>query len=396
MRYSFQWSASLEAIAISDWQRCFDAGDALTSYALQQALERAGMVEQFHYLQVFADGALTGLVPCCVMEYPLADLAPKKVQRLVGSIQKVYRNFLRAKMFVVGSPIATCSDMLGIPVLKRGIAPAGLIGALATQIERKAASLGIAFTCLKELSPSLNQRLLDDFGNTYVVCRSPDTTYVCTAPVGELSYQQNMLSKYRNVLKKRQRDFANSGLVWRVEDDFGVYAAQMHRLYLNVLARSQTKFERLTEAFFREVNQRLGGSAYALMCFDGAHLVAFELFLKGEQLHPLYLGIDYDYREAGSLYFNCLYKIVEQAEQQGLAYIELGQTSYEPKFSIGAVSVPRYFYIKHRSALITRLLRLGKPWLFPDPVIPELRSVFKLKDQYLETLRATGVLDHAD
>ncbi|KNX79387.1 hypothetical protein DA83_16430 [Pseudomonas sp. 250J] len=395
MAVVFEWTRQLSDIGRSEWQACFGAGRVTASYELQQALERAGIVDSFHYLRVLRDGRLVGIVPCFVMDYSLSDLAPVEVQAVVRQARRVYGRLLKARLFVIGSPLAICSDLLGLPGVREG-AWDPVLAMLHQELQAKADALGIGFVCLKEFDQALQRRLSAAFGEHYLLCRSPDTTFVSTAAVNGMGYVDNMLSKYRNVLKKRRRTFDEAGLRWVVEVNFADHATQMHRLYLNVLERSSTRFERLSEAFFREVCHCLGTQAYALLCFDEQRLVAFELFLAGDALHPLYLGIDYAYRDAGSLYFNCLYRIVEEAERRGVPYIELGQTSYEAKFSIGAVSSPLYFYIRHRRGWVNRLLYLLRDGLFPAPQIPALRNVFKHHDAYLDSLKAQGLLDHAD
>jgi len=392
---TFEWTQCLADISREDWQACFGAGRVTASYELQQALERSEVVADFHYLKVLRNGQVAGIIACFCMDCSLTDLAPVTIQSLVQRARRIHDRLFKVRLFVQGSPLATCSDMLGLPGVRQGQWD-DLLETLHEQIQDRAATLGIGFVCLKEFDQGLDQRLFPRIGQHYLICRSPDTTYIYVAKVNGLSYIDNMLSKYRNVLKKRRKAFSDAGLHWVVEENFSHHAADMHRLYLNVLERSNTRFERLTEAFFREICSCLGAQAYALMCFDGERLVAFELFLKGDSLHPLYLGIDYAYRDAGSLYFNCLYRILEEAENSGAAYIELGQTSYEAKFSIGAVSSPLYFYISHRSGWVNRLLRLLRESLFPAPRIPALRGVFKYRTEYLQALKSQGLIDHVD
>lgn len=112
----------------------------------------------------------------------------------------------------------------------------------------------------------------------------------------------------------------------------------MHALYCNVLDHSHTRLEKLTPAFFRAILEKMPHQTYAMICFDGTHIAAFELFLESAHLHPLYIGMDYAYRDVGALYFNALYKIVEEAEEKGYPFVDMGQTSYNAKRGISAVT----------------------------------------------------------
>ncbi|MFV8982151.1 GNAT family N-acetyltransferase [Serratia fonticola] len=395
MNITYRWTERLSDLCCKDWERCYGSENVLTSYALQRALERSKLADSFHYLSLYCDGHLVAIISCFTQRYSLTDLATPWLQDGIKTIRKLYPDLLRPRFFIVGSPIATCTHMLGITMAQNQSGYPVLIQAMEREINRKASEMKAKFTCIKEIDGSMRERLKPAWLNEFIVCRSPDTTYVYTAPVAGLSYTDNMLSRYRVAFKKRKREFAEAGLRWIIADDFGPYVDKLHHLYLNVLGRSQTKFERLTPEFFQAVNQELNKQSYVLLCLDGERIVAFELMLRGRQLHPLYLGMDYRYRDIGALYFNCLYRIIEESQRQDLRLVELGQTSYEAKFSIGAVSSPLYFYIKHANPLCNWLLRRLRRHIFPEPQIPALRKVFKRGDDYIKALKSEGV-GHVD
>lgn len=395
MHITCHWTDCLAELAQEDWESCFGTENVLSSYALQQALERSELAERFYYLRLYQDDCLVGIVCCFVSRYSLTDLATKGVQAVMNKLRNFYPNLLRPRLFVLGSPVATCTHLLGLTEPPSNSEYWSLIQSMKQAVEDKAAELRIRLVCIKEVDAALHGRLQFALGQNFIARRSPDTTYIYTAPVLGLEYEQNMLSRYRKAWKRRQREFQDAGLRWIIVDDFGPYVDTMHRLYLNVFERSQTRFERLSPAFFRAVNEELGEQSRALLCLAGDRIVGFELLLRGRELHPLYLGIDYEYRDSGALYFNCLYRVIEEAQLQGLPYLELGQTSYEAKFSVGAVASPRYFYIKHTQPICNRLLRLFQDEVFPQPQTPRARHVFKHRDEYLDALRSAGVL-HAD
>lgn len=385
------WTERLSDLCCKDWERCYGSGNALTSYALQRALERSKLADTFHYLRLYCDGHLVAIISCFTQRYSLTDLATPWLQDGITTLRKLYPNLLRPKFFIVGSPIATCTHMLGLTMEPSHPGYLLLIQAIAREIGCKAFEMKAKYICIKELDEGLCEQLKPTWANEFVICRSPDTTYIYTAPVVGLSYVDNMLSRYRVAFKKRKRDFEEAGLRWVIADDFGPYVDKLHHLYLNVLSRSRTKFERLTPEFFHAINEELKKQSYVLLCLDGKSIVAFELMLRGEQLHPLYLGMDYRYRDAGALYFNCLYRIIEESQRQNLRFVELGQTSYGAKFSIGAVSSPLYFYIKHVNPLCHWLLRRFRKSIFPEPQIPALRNVFKRGGDYYQALKSEGV-----
>jgi len=392
MSFSCQWSERVSSFSREDWERCFDPGNVLTSYSLQQALERSQLVEGFHYLSLRQEGKLLAIISCFSLSYSLTDLSAPGAQRLMAGLRKFFPGLLKPRLFMVGSPLATCTHMLGIVLPPEDPGYPDLIRSMEREIDRKASELGIRLLCLKEFDHRLSQSLALAWQSRFLVCRSPDTTYVYTRAVAGLDYVENMRSRYRDVLKIRKKAFAAAGLRWELVRDFAPHVDVLHRLYLNVWQRSRFRFERLTPAFFHAVNEALGDQASVLLCLDGERIVAFELLLNGQRLHPLYLGVDYDYQGGGALYFNCLYRAIEEAQSQRKALVELGQSSYEAKFSVGAVSSRRYFHVKHAHPLGHFLLNRFKGWLFPAPHLPEPRRVFKYEEEYLQALKSEGVL----
>lgn len=395
MYITFRWSEDLAELGPEDWARCFGTDNILTSYAMQRALERSELAERIYYLRLYRDNCLIGIVCCHVFRYSLTDLATTGIQLGMNWLRKFYPNLLRQRLFVVGSPIATCTHLLGFTLPPEDPDFPLLVQTMERAVDIKATDLGIGLICIKEVDESLHRYLHDALSDDFNARRSPDTTYIYTAPILGLEYSENMLSRYRKVWRRRKRSFENSGLRWMIIEDFSHHVDRLHSLYSNVREKSQTRFECLTPAFFHAVNEELGKQSQALLCLDGAHIVAFELLLVGQQLHPLYLGIDYDYRDASALYFNCLYRVIEEAQIQGMDYIELGQTSYEAKFSVGAVACNRYFYIKHKNPIYNQLLRKFQEKIFPTPQIPAPRHVFKHDREYMNALRSAGVLHAA-
>lgn len=392
MGITYRWTEQVKELDREDWEHCYEPSNVLTSYSLQLALERAELVDGFHYLSLYFNNKLIAIISCFTFRYSLTDLAPIYLQKTVAVLRKLFPKLLKPRLFVVGSPIATCTHTLGIVLPPDHPDYKHLVQVVEREINKKAAELKIGLLCIKEFDKRLNHHLKLIFESDFVVCRSPDTTYIYTAPVAGLNYTDNMHSRYRRVLKNRKKAFVDAGLRWIVIDDFGPHVDKLHHLYCNVLQRSRTKFECLTPAFFHAVNEELKDHSKVLLCLDGARIVAFELLLKGRNLHPLYLGIDYSYRDSSALYFNCLYRVIEEAQYQQHQFIELGQTSYEAKFSVGAISSSLFFYIKHSNPLYNKLIHRFKEQIFPTPQLPPLRNVFKFNNEYLSALKSAGVL----
>lgn len=391
-----QWVNSINLISKKDWCNCFEKDNILQSYELQKAIERSKIVNNFYYLTLSQNKNLIGIVCCFGFDYSITDIAPLSVQKIVKIIRKMYKNFMRFRLLVVGSPIATCTDLLGISNYQQQKESDLIIKIIENELDKKAKEIGSDLICIKELQSRVNKIFRNGLSSKFLECRSPDTTYVYTGYVDGMSYKENLRRQYKYVLNKREKKFKSLGLRWEVVTDFGDYAEQMHNLYLNVLSKSNVKFERLTKEFFHEINRELKGNTYALICFDKNKPIAFELFLEGKNLHPIYLGMDYSYKDKAALYFNCLYRTIDEAKRKNYEFIELGQTSYEVKLSIGAVSSSLFFYVKHTNAFANYILHICSPLIFSVSKPLPLRNVFKFQKEYLDKLSLYGIVHNAD
>jgi hypothetical protein len=289
------------------------------------------------------------------------------VQRLVERIQHSFpasRTGLR--LFVAGSPVATCCDLLGVGAFDEPVLRTTALRAAMDLVRDRARAIGGGFVVVKELPQRLLAGAQAAWGPHVAFYESLPTTFVGLSAPGMQTYQERLRAKYRVLMKRRQRSFEEAGLRWQVEYDFARHADAMHGLYLQVLMRSAHRFERLTPEFFRQVARQLERRAFALLCYRGERLVAFELFLGDDQwLHPIYLGIDYGVRDDSALYFNALYRILEEVERRGYPVVQLGQTSYEIKAALGAVGSRLYLAVNHPNPVVQRMIRSVGGHLFP-------------------------------
>ncbi len=96
--------------------------------------------------------------------------------------------------------------------------------------------------------------------------------------------------------------------------------------------------------------------------------------------HPwlsfLHCGFEADAGRREGAYFRLLYEIVRVAINGGYEQVDMGMTTLEPKLDVGAVPIPLFAWVKHRNALVQRIiLALGRgPMRSPDL---QPRNVFK-------------------
>ncbi len=395
-RLSVQWHVSLDGLA-STWSICFPADAVLSSYALHRAAEAAQLDEvAVHYLVARTQCGLTCLLPCFAVRVSLVSIAQPWVQRLVAGVRWCWPSFLQVRLFVVGTPLSTCSELLGLGEHAGGRRwDEDGLRQLFAEVERKAGSLGIALTVVKECGSPMRDRLRSALGQDYLFADSLPTMYLPLPSTGKGGYLAAIRSKYRNKLNHRISIGAACSLRWETCRDATPHAAAIYALYLQVLQRAEARFETLNEGFFRRVLAALPEHSFMLLGFaqvDGAErLVASELVLCDKDvMHPIYSGFDYACKERSALYFNTFYRLIEEAERRGCRALHIGQTAYEVKAELGALAHPLHIAARHRNALVQRLLSWAKRIIFPHLPVP-YRAVFAKPAAAHALLTALGI-----
>lgn len=136
-----RWVSTIEDIAPADWDACFPHGDVMQSYALHHATEAASLRDvEFHYLVARRAEGVVAIVPCFRFRISLVVVAPPTVQRAVAGIRRLLPGFLYLRGLVVGTPIAICKDLLGLPPSLQGRTRQDVLRALLGEVVARAAA----------------------------------------------------------------------------------------------------------------------------------------------------------------------------------------------------------------------------------------------------------------
>ncbi len=387
------WVESIEKIGTETWYQCFSEEDVLHAYDLHKATEMAALKDvKFHYLLAWKAGEVVAILPCFSFRTSLTTVASEFMNRVVTKVRKFWREFLYLDIFIAGTPIAICKELIGIryPPVDPRFSP--LLTRLGEAVKVRARTLGIDMVLIKEITSAHLPYAKAALREYYSFVESPATTYLYLGEPGIGSYRERLRKKYRSLMNSRQRRFEDAGYEWRVCQDFAPYAEQMETLYLQVLHRAKIRFETLNSNFFKEVSRSLGNRAFAVLVFDDDQLIAFELVMQDQHwLHPLYLGMNYNDRDKGALYFNLIYKIVEIAEDAGRPLVQLGQTSYKAKASIGAVAERLYLAVANNNPHLNFLMHHFGNVFFPPTEIARQQRTFRDMELNNQALRRLGV-----
>lgn len=274
--------------------------------------------------------------PCNQCYYILKENGNIAAGAVIYTLELDLLTFLKvkspAKMRVCGIP---CS-----------VSAAGLLGQkdadLISAIVKKEKGLKL-FLNFEKL-PALNMPA----GCTY-------PTIIMDLPFSSMKeYEKSMRYEYRRRYKKARLLFQE---VEVLRSDCTCFGECEHRLYLEVLKKSEGKLETLTKDFFTNLPE-----AFQLARFyKEGKLIGWHITVFHQDTQYFFLGgIEYRYNGRYETYFNMLYDIIEQGIVKKAARTDLGQTAEEPKLRMGGAIIPKYMAVWHSSTLVNSLLKLAK------------------------------------
>lgn len=364
----YRWFTKVETINRNEWDACFEKGDVLGSFDLARAIENSKLPDiEFHYLVGIQDNQLSFVIPCYVCTVPLDALAPSLIRRCFSEVRKYYSSFLVLRVLVVGNPLASC---VGLERLNQTSRPKALAQIKEVLIE-KGRSLKTNLIAFKEIEESEMQTMKAALGSQFLIVPSLPMSYLALRSRDGESYEARLRSRYRNLLRRRMKLLETAGIAWEVLEDFGDLAEILCNLYRQVYKRSKTKFEVLTPEFFKQLSHHLGKRSFILLAKKENRPMAFALFIAGDKmLYPFYIGLEYSLRDEFALYYNTLYRIIEESEKRNYERVWLGITAYESKAMLGASFYKRYLALCPLTSITSVILRAFRSLLFPSTIIP--------------------------
>lgn len=179
------------------------------------------------------------------------------------------------------------------------------------------------------------------------------------------AYGQALRADYRRRLRRVESAWEG---VAAERGPCGRYDEGLHGLYLQVHGRSKAKLERLEPAFFRGLPEGFHLTVHR----DGGRAVAWHVCAtEGPRRWFLLGGLDYGSAGPRAAYFNLLASIVREAVEDGVGWLDLGQTAEVPKARLGARPVEKRLFGWHRRAPVRWLLRKGRRFLEYPVQVPE-------------------------
>lgn len=369
-------SRTLAGVDAAEWDALIPRDDPHLRYGFLKAVEESGQGREPRYVQVFraGTGELVAVAAAYGSPVDLLTLVPARWARPFAALRRVAPKLLFLGSLTCGPAVTNCHPNLYVsPDLPDA---------------ESAAAAGLLIDTLENL-PGVGPILLFfEFDAAHAEqFEAPMTArgYIMapSLPGTLLDIRWRSLPEYIGMLRKAFRrtvvkDREKAGnLEFEIVDDFSQYADEVWQLYHNVLARAENVFERLTPEFFRALAGFEQSRIVLARDRESRRIVGMELLLCGDSVvQDLYTGIDYTYDADARLYFNLVYPVIGFAGEKGYRCLSLGQTSYDFKARIGATPYPTFLFVRHRNALIHKLLLPFKSALFPaTPTVT--RHVFR-------------------
>ena len=134
--------------------------------------------------------------------------------------------------------------------------------------------------------------------------------------------------------------------------------AEFMQLYENVYAQSEIHFDRLTEAFFRDVLQDGDSGGVVFVYRLEGHMIGWNLcYRHGDTLVDKYVGFAYPQARECNLYAVSWMHNLEYARQHGLRRYVAGWTDPQVKAHLGARMTFTRHAVRPRNPLLRMLLR---------------------------------------
>lgn len=367
--------ASVGSIEKAEWDRLFPGDvEGYDLYRVFDSVPPPGF--RLGALTLSEGGRLAAAAPLFETAYRLDTPLQGAARRVSNWVCARAPGLTQLKVLGIGSPL---SDNCGL-----GFAPEAdidgrrkALGTLLDRLAEEAVSRKAAIMAVKSLGSEAEQ--LHDVLEARGYGRVTSVPVVMLPlPFASLEhYLASLPSKNGGYLKRKMRAAANLRIEYRAAAA-GI-EHQLNELYASTLAQSAVDygdFEGQHSAYFPRLLEGLGDRARLMLCWRGAELLSFQVFLVGEKrIIANKIGMKYPEAREYNLYFVNWIEMIRFAIERGIPEIEMGATSYAAKLLFGGHIDRRWRYFRFRGAVANRLARPLAPLFDFERNDPELTRI---------------------
>ena len=368
--YSCELYRSIDDVNLDEWREvCRNSENMYLDPRFLKAVEVSFAAEAQIWYAVYRDDAGRAMAATCFSRYLVDEalMAPLWVRKIIAGVRRFWPGFLKIHVLLCGVPIqALCYSQLAIA---DGADMEGVLAGLdevAMRLARESGwKSGCRFIAFMQFPPELAAQLdgLSRYG--FRKARSV-YAYRLEGDFGSFAaYLASLNSHTRRNVRKSLQTFEAAGLTCeqiRGRDGADqLFTPEVYQLYLNVLNRAQVRFECVPARFFQELARQLPDESCFTILRQGQRIVAFHCGLAGGDQHRLLLlGFDYDLNADFKLFFNLMYRGLDQGLVPGVRVVHFGASADEFKQGVGCRGSWLTVYVK----AVYPLGRLLLKWLF--------------------------------
>jgi len=187
----------------------------------------------------------------------------------------------------------------------------------------------------------------------------PDMVLTLGADISSFDdYLAGLRTKYRSRAKKIIKTLEQAGFECEKVAVDEALDRQLHRLYMQVEQKSQTRLATLPEGYFLGLYEALDDRFACFVIRRDDSVSGFVSIIKdGDVAVAYYVGLDYQVNSEFPVYFRLLQLVIQTATEWRCSKVAFGRTALEPKASLGAKPVDTFVWARHRVPVVNFIVR---------------------------------------
>ena len=348
-------------------------------YELCETTLRQPNFDYRYLLLTDREGRVRALQPLFFTDQDLTAGLGVGPRRWVSVVRRRFPRFASLKMLMVGCTAG--EGHLGVVDPADGEAVAALLEALEIYGRRRRASI----VTFKDF-PRTHRPALDPAARRRGFVRMPSFP-ATVIPLDEYRDFDDYLARRlshsmrKNLRRKFRENAGKPPVTMEVRTDVSDIVDEVHPLYLQVLARSDFRFEELTKDYLAGLGRTMPGQTRFFVWRQEGKAVAFSIAsVHDGKFYDNYLGLDYAVALDLHLYFVTIRDLIVWAIAQGLRTYYSTPLNYDPKLHLRFDLEPLDLYVRHLSSVANPFFKRIAPLLEPTRYDKGLRRFANYAD----------------
>jgi predicted N-acyltransferase len=373
-------SSAIDSVDLVAWERlCGDPDNPFMDVRFLRSVERSMAGQARFWYVILRDQRGEPAACACLADFTvdLAIVSGGGLKRVIGVVRRLFPRLFFFKIMMCGLPVSNGQSSLRIAP---GVEHAWVLQQIDSMMRELAAKSGAKLLVLKEFTAAEGKQMKAVLDLGYTLGESLPMNMFDPKFQDFEHYLAALKAHYRQDVRRSKKKLEKAGFtISRIQGGpelEQLYSDEVHKLYLAVVERAESKMEVLPREFFLAMAREFGACLSFTYIRDGERIVGFNWAIRSGQAYRfMFCGVDYQLNEAAELYFNLMYAELDNGLRANAAEIEVGQTADLFKSRLGCYAVPLVFYVK--STVFQGLLRRSARLLFPERPAAPAYDIYK-------------------